>query len=495
VGTETDFERTLLASLAGPGGIVRGARIVVAVSGGADSCALLAGLVALAERHDFPLRLAVAHINHGLRGAASHEDAKFVANLAASYDLPFFGAAVRLEATHANLEERARDARLAALRGIAGAWRAYAIALGHTRDDQAETFLLRLARGGGVGSLAGMSVWRADGLLRPLLGHSRAAGRAYLHSRGLAWVEDESNSSPEFFRNRVRHELMPVLDRVLGMDAGARLARLAEELRVESELATAEIARRLGPDATRGSVDGPTAGSATALPLTVLHSAGPAAGRLLHAWMTEAGVRPTQRQVAQALGLVGAKRPSGEVALAGGWRLRRRYSVLHLVLPHEVARLAQLAKGWNEVVLAVPGTNELPNGMRLAAGLGPYVLPHAEVPEPALPAGYDASSQGAELRFSQARFGAPLVARPPRRGDRIALRGGHRKLSVLLVDRHVPRDLRPALTVVASGDEILWIPGVAASRRAVVSGRGDIVVLTCVSRQVPQNDRLARVAR
>ncbi|MFP6663952.1 MAG: tRNA lysidine(34) synthetase TilS [Deltaproteobacteria bacterium] len=483
MGREAEFERALLAVLVGAGRIVPGARILVAVSGGADSCALLAGLVALGERHDFPLRLGVAHIDHGLRGAASRQDAQFVADLAASFGLPFFLAEVRLGTTRANLEERARDARLAALRGIAGAWRASAIALGHTRDDQAETFLMRLARGAGVASLGAMEVRRADGLLRPLLLQSRAAGRAYLGSRGLAWSEDESNSSPAFFRNRVRHELMPVLDRVLGVDAGARLARLAEELRVESELAAAEIARQLGADALRLGQGARAATSGAALSIAALQSAGPAAGRLLHAWITEAGIRLSARQVAQALGLAGAERPSGEVALVGGWRLRRRYAALHLIEPHEVARLARLADGWKEVVLPVPSVHELPNGMRLAAAIGGALMPRTDLPAPSPPASYDPSVGGAELRFSHAHFPAPLVARPLRPGDRIALRGGHRKLADLLVDRRVPRDLRPGLIVVASGAEILWVPGVAANRRALVSGGGEIVVLTCVSQQ------------
>jgi tRNA(Ile)-lysidine synthase len=483
VRVETEFERALLESLKGPGQIACGTRIVVAVSGGADSCALLAGLVALGERHDFPLCLAVAHVDHGLRGAASQRDAEFVAQRAASLGLPCFTARVQLGNARANLEERARDGRLAALRGIAGAWRASAIALGHTRDDQAETFLMRLARGGGVASLGGMGFRRADGLLRPLLGQSRAAGREYLRARDLVWVEDESNYSTDFFRNRVRHELLPVLDAVLGVDAGARLARLADELRVESELAACEVARRLRGSAATGGMRPIAEMPGARLPLAALQGAGEAAGRLLHAWMAESGVRPTRRQVEQALGLVREDRPSGEVALPGGWRLRRRYSALHLLAPEETTRLAQLAEGWPGVVLSVPGAEYLPNGVTLFAEIARSRSGGREENRQSATGGCGGSAGTTELYFSRARFSGALVARPPQRGDRIELRGGHRKLSDLLIDLRVPRDLRCGLTVVECGSEILWVPGVATNRHAAVSGDGEIVVLTCDSRR------------
>lgn len=195
-----------------------GARVIVAVSGGADSVCLLHVLKELA-----PHSVAgVAHFNHKWRPGASDEDERFVAQLA--QPLPFF----RAEASPArgNLEQNARRARMAFFSSLGTT-----VALGHTRDDQAETVLFRFLRGSGLAGLSGIAP-TADGIIRPLLEITRKEVEEYLHSRNIPWREDATNTDLTFARNRIRHELLPQLSRDWNpkiTDALANLADLAHE--------------------------------------------------------------------------------------------------------------------------------------------------------------------------------------------------------------------------------------------------------------------------
>lgn len=210
-------------------------RVVVAVSGGPDSVALLCGLVRAAQNAAAPARLIVAHFNHGWRGAASDEDERFVGQLAASLELPFETA--RGEPPGPSWagqgpEASARRARYAMLRRVAGCHGARFIATGHTRDDQVETVLHRLLRGTGLKGLAGIPPYRRLGpdlaLVRPLLACSRAEVEDYLAARGQAARLDASNVSRRYARNRLRYELLPLLRRDYSANIDDSLLRLAD---------------------------------------------------------------------------------------------------------------------------------------------------------------------------------------------------------------------------------------------------------------------------
>lgn len=195
-------------------------RILVAVSGGADSVALLHFLAVARATIGRPAELAAGHVNHGLRGAQSDGDAAFVERLAARLGVPCFTAALpegalgpsRSDALAS--EERARRLRYEALRDLAEKAGATRVALAHTADDQAETVLFRMARGAGLRGLSGMaSRARIHGarVIRPLLDVSRDQVLDYLGRHGLAWREDATNSSPGATRNYLRHEVLPRL--------------------------------------------------------------------------------------------------------------------------------------------------------------------------------------------------------------------------------------------------------------------------------------------
>ena len=213
----------------------RGDRVVAAVSGGADSVALLTLL--LEVRTQFELELIVAHLNHNLRGKASDEDEEFVRVLARRLDTRFISEKIPggdMKARLGGLENWARDQRYAFLLKAAGSVHSQKVALGHTMNDQAETFLMRLFRGSGSVGLSAMSS-RRELFIRPLLSIQRREILEYLKLRGIQWREDASNLDTQFLRNRVRQELIPSLQDRYNPKIVPQLAATANILREESE--------------------------------------------------------------------------------------------------------------------------------------------------------------------------------------------------------------------------------------------------------------------
>ncbi|MGA2435564.1 MAG: tRNA lysidine(34) synthetase TilS, partial [Bryobacteraceae bacterium] len=214
-----------------------GARVGVAVSGGADSVCLLLVLRELAPEWD--LKLCVLHVNHGLRGEESDADARFVEELAAKFGLEFHcrQADVRRIAadTGDNLEQAARRVRREFFRSFLESGRLKRVALGHTQSDQAETVLFRFLRGSGTAGLAGIRPVTPEGFVRPLLAVTRADVEEYLRARGAGWREDSSNRDLSFARNRIRHELLPTLTSGWNPALAAVLAGTASVAQDEEE--------------------------------------------------------------------------------------------------------------------------------------------------------------------------------------------------------------------------------------------------------------------
>ncbi len=212
----------------------------VAVSGGADSVCLLHALLELAPRWD--LRIRILHLNHQLRGRESGEDEEFVRAMAERLRIPITVRAWdQAGPCSANLEEAAREARMAFFAETAASGAVDRVALGHTRSDQAETVLFRFLRGAGTAGLAGIRPVTAAGIVRPLLAVDRAEVLAFLRERGIPWREDSTNVSRQFARNRIRHDLLPQLALDWNPAIGETLANtadwaLAEEAYWEAEL-------------------------------------------------------------------------------------------------------------------------------------------------------------------------------------------------------------------------------------------------------------------
>ncbi|HXC93899.1 MAG TPA: tRNA lysidine(34) synthetase TilS, partial [Geobacteraceae bacterium] len=212
-----------------------GETVVVAFSGGADSTALLD---ILANLPGFPLNLVAAHLNHMLRGEESDGDERFVRAAADRYgvqvEISRVDVAALVQERRLSLEEAGREARYGFFRQIAIKHSASAIVLGHHRDDQAETVLMRLVRGAGGSGLSGMRP-RSGNIVRPLLQLSREDIEAYLRKAGVIWREDGSNSDTRFIRNRIRHELLPLLE-TFNPGIVQTLSQSAEALAADEEI-------------------------------------------------------------------------------------------------------------------------------------------------------------------------------------------------------------------------------------------------------------------
>ncbi|MEK6695502.1 MAG: tRNA lysidine(34) synthetase TilS, partial [Nitrospirota bacterium] len=233
-------------------------RVLVAVSGGADSVCLLTLLHEMRERVLLPgIELRIAHVNYGLRGDESEEDEAFVRELGAKLGVPVDCERVRLmPKSGGTLQSRARDARYAFFGRLLREHGMTAVATGHTADDQAETVLLWLMRGAGTSGLTGIPVKRAGGIIRPLLGVTRQQVLDYLAFRGVPYRSDSSNGTPRYRRNRIRQEILPAL-RSLNPRIVEALARGADILAADAAVLN-EIERErwgvVAKDASSGLV-------------------------------------------------------------------------------------------------------------------------------------------------------------------------------------------------------------------------------------------------
>ena len=420
-----------------------GETVLVAVSGGADSVALLHLLLTLAP--ELSLRLHVLHVDHGLR-PDSDRDAAFVRRIAERLGVPADVARVTVPAG-GSLEAAARAERYAALGAHARRLGAQRIAVGHTVDDQAETVLMRMLAGAGVRGLAGIPAVRGR-VIRPLIETRRADLVAFLESAGLSWIEDPSNRDPRFLRNRIRHELLPVLSTSYRPDVVATLDRIARLCRNTVEAIERVAVRELDrlaivdDDAIVLAHD-TLAGLPAQVAAEVLRQAAARLGSHapLRAWAHRGLARvlasPPPRR-AFRLGGVVVEVSSGRVRLAAGDR------------PALPAR-----------ELTVPGRAELPEiGRVLEARLvsaTDYVVPRM-----ALRVGFDAD-----------RVPSTLIVRARRPGDRFSSFGGdgERRLKSFLIDEKIPRWERARLPLVEADGRILWVGGVRRSDAAPVTAR------------------------
>ena len=233
----TAFEHKLLKHVRQLGLLSHGDRVVVAVSGGADSVALLQVLSAWRDHLD--LTLAVAHVDHGLRGEESLEDARFVEQLAGQLGFPFFLKRLNLKSVLGkrkgeSVQAVARERRYARLQAVAREWGGAKVAVGHTQDDQAETVLLSMLRGAGLAGLSGMPSQREPCVIRPFLTVSRPEILSYLDEKRREFRVDSTNDNPKYTRNRLRRELIPLL-KTFNPSVVSVLSRQAAILREEHQ--------------------------------------------------------------------------------------------------------------------------------------------------------------------------------------------------------------------------------------------------------------------
>jgi len=417
-----------------------GDRVIVGVSGGADSVCLLDILWHL--RDEFEIELIVAHFDHGLRPHEDEGETRFVRKLASSMNLPFETARWLNRAKgRSTSEEKAREARYLYLEEVARKNKAQKIAVAHTLDDQAETVLMRLLRGSGATGLSGIPPCRDGRIVRPLLETARNEILAYLERRGLSYMTDSSNLEANYLRNRIRLQVMPLLRR-LQPRLIERLGETAQLLREEDQfmdsLAREWVEREGMREAERE----------VSLPVSTFNSLSPALKRRVTRLITGEVkgnlLRIGRTHVQAVCRLASSQAPQGAVHLPGEMRVKKRYDRLIFTTAREEAPPSF------HITIPGPGIFTLPEI--------PLTFDLVEMDREEAPA-FPSSRDTALLDASRIRY--PLVVRNPRPGDRFVPLGmkGHRKIKDFFIDLKVPSTVRSRTPLLCCGDIPVWVCG------------------------------------
>ena len=387
-----------------------GDSVIAAVSGGADSVAMLFALYLL--RDELGITLEAAHFNHHLRGAESDRDEAFVTDFCGRYDIPLHLGSGRIVPGKKGLEAAARDARYAFLRRLPGK-----VATAHTADDNAETVLMRLIRGTGLKGLGAIAPVSGN-VIRPMLTVTRDDVEAFLEEYALPHVEDSSNGTDDFLRNRIRHGILPLM-RAENPRIGENLSAMALLLRQDEACLQAMIPEEQMPDVSR------------------LKAMEPALRRrALERFLKAQGVRePEQIHILQAEQLLYHWNPSAAMQFPGGVTIGRQYDRL--------VRL-ECAPELPETRLSVPGETCI-GGKRFVSE---YATDLEERPDSVLVCPVGA-----------------LTVRSRRSGDTMRLPGGTRSLKKMYIDRKIPASQRAAVPVLADDRGVLAVFGIGTDIR------------------------------
>jgi len=470
-----------LDTIRGHGLLRDGARVLVALSGGADSVALLFVLREL-EAAGVLTVAGAAHLNHLLRGADADADEAFCAALAARLAVPFVSERVDVaslaRAAKRSMEHAARMARHAFFERTATALGADVVATAHTVDDQAETFLLRLLRGAGTRGLGSIRP-RAGRVIRPLIDLERDALRELLRQRGERWREDASNQDVRIPRNRVRHELIPLLESRFSSAAVGAIARQAALAREDEDFLARqaiELAHRIVLTDERSQITLDTAGLAAA-PRALSSRV------VLQALERLAGGKPisldhVERVLAigpgQAVSLPGQDAVrTGEALVLKARRTGRGTSAIASRAGRRGAGPGDGADGGNGFAfsLSIPGEVQL-------AGANLTVAAERLDTGSGRPGPW--KGRGTEVGIAADALTLPLAVRSRRAGDRFHPLGapGSRKLQDFLVDRKVARYDRDRVPLVVDGrDRIVWVVGQSVAEDFRVTDPSRAVIL------------------
>ncbi len=375
-----------------------GETLVCAVSGGADSMALLWGLYLLKDK--LKISLSAAHFNHGLRGEESDRDENFVRQFCEAYQIPFVCGRGQVTAGKKGLEAAAREARYGFFAGLPGK-----IATAHTADDNAETVLMHLVRGTGLKGLGGIAPVNGK-YIRPMLGITRQEVISFLAEYSIPYVTDSSNETDDFLRNRLRHHVMPLLKQ--------ENPRLAENL--------SAMAMQLRQDAEALETPAET-------DVEKLQKMAPAyRSRSLAALLEHFGVREPEREhIALAEKLVFSHKPSGRVNLPGGVTVCRNYGKLEKL---------EEAQAFAPVELTCPGQVTV-GEFQITCTPGDRVVNTPDC-------------------FTVTARGTVWV-RPRQAGDTMKAYGGTKSLKKLFIDKKIPAAQRPLVPVIADEQGILGV--------------------------------------
>jgi len=440
--------------------VAAGDLVILGVSGGPDSVALLHIMLTLAPSLGF--RLHVAHLHHGLRAEADL-DQQLVEDLCREWRVPLsverLDVAALAAAQEMSVEEAGREARYRFLQDLRLDLKGDRIATAHHRGDQAETVLMHLIQGTGARGLQGILPLR-DRIIRPLLDLSREEIMAYLCDNGLPYRIDSSNFDNNYLRNRIRWELLPLLERRFNPAIVQTLCRLAAVMREENRFWDEQIKQILPRVVTRDN-------AVLRADIEFLRELSPALRRrCLHDILHQAGSRRvTWNDVERVTDLMAGEGSSRRVPVSGDLWVKKSYAWLEIG-PEEIK-----SPGFC-YPLEVPGSVLVPEiGLKVTASL---VTPPAP-------------TTGEEYLFDWEQMKKPLYIRSRRPGDVFQPRGmnGHRKLKKYFIDQKIPRAERDRIGILAAEDEIYWVIG----HRQAEAGRVNAKTKTLLKVQLSRLDK------
>ncbi len=472
-------------------GIEGGSLVIVACSGGIDSLALTDMLHRLERKLD--IQLAVAHFEHGIRGAESLGDAEFVKEFCRERNIPCHIAhgdvPGEMACNHESLETTARRLRYDFLYGLREKYqqenpaRQVYIATAHHQDDQAETVLMHLLRGTGLKGLAGISP-KQGWLLRPLLFVPKSTLAEYCHAHGLEPRHDSTNDEADCLRNKIRLELMPLLEKEYNPSLRQGLCHLAN-LAAQDE---AYISQQV-ENAYRQLVEKAEAGKVISCQkLMDLPEA--LRGRLIQKTAMEiSGSTLPYNQVQNVLQLAEKSQTGTQIELSFGLIAKISYKFIYIIKKtisiSENNDTMDIVENYSEFQVAnrqdvfylnIPGKIQLPDGTEIRALLGTR-LPDGNIQLDkdlselyhGLPDVLRTDSLPPDTVYGDAEaLKLPLLVRHRQPGDRVRLSQGTRKLKDFLIDRKIPRESRDNLWLITSGENILWLAGVRRFSQALV---------------------------
>jgi len=435
-----------------------GDTVVVGVSGGADSMALLHLLLEISRVQGWGLDLHVAHLNHQLRGSESEKDAAFVQAAADSLDLPCISEsrdiAQLAQLDSIGVEELGRRERFAFFERVCGQVNSKLVAVGHHADDQAETILHRVLRGTGLRGLAGMRPSRPLGpgsdvrVIRPLLRQTRQSLRAYLADSGIAHREDRTNATNEPMRNRLRNQVLPLLESEVNPQVREALTRLGEQA-YWLEAYLAETVERTFETLILSRTDQSLALNAEAVTRK---------SRIVQAELVRMAYRSfglgeqdlAFHHLVSALELAADPGSGKQVQLPQGMVVEKRYHQLIFSLPSNESRETIAT----DVSIRVPGVTRLPV-RKLEITCSVIEVPPEEV------SGLRRSGEPMAEHFDQQSVRLPLIVRGRRSGDRFFPLGapGSKKISDFLIDAKIAPLERERIAIVCDQLGPIWIIG------------------------------------
>lgn len=411
--------------------------ILLALSGGADSVALLHMLLSL------PIPLSVAHVDHGIRGEAAARDATFCQALAEKAGLPFYllRADVPSEAkqTHMGLEEQARATRYAFFETVMREQHIPILATAHNATDNAETVLFRMARGTGLSGLCGIPPSRPFGggvLIRPLLNMTKEDILSYCYEHSLTYVTDESNADTAFARNRIRHDVLPHLTKI-NAEAVRHISSLCRTLSEDEAYLTATARELWKRDAESNGQEGVSLALLNTLPAPLSH-------RILAMLFGDPPLSAKNRE--ELMALARNATPHSSLDLPGG---KRGCIENGRLVP--CAAKAPLPKHTSHMNITLGATPLFGGEMLL-------VIDSEDAPYEMWESVKNIYKNATTIRINSDRIENGLFVRIRQEGDRILVRGQHKRLRKLQNELAVPLPLRHSLPILCDSEGLLWAP-------------------------------------